>query len=154
MTVCSYHVTYARQSESALHICLNLKELLALNRRKIWILSVHLRTKWLCVRVSLQSLKLQISRACFEQEVPWHSGKYRVKIHTYVSDMIRTYSHSCKTFCSCKTCKVFCEGIYICSSFGILHKRTRNVYLHSCSCNCCCGLWFAFLLCNVFHSSF
>ena len=37
LTVCSYHVTYVFQSESTL-----------------W-LSVHLRTKWLWVRVHLQS---------------------------------------------------------------------------------------------------
>ena len=34
-TVCSYHVTYAFQSESTLYSCLNVKELLARNRRKI-----------------------------------------------------------------------------------------------------------------------
>ena len=48
MTVCSYHVTYAFQSESTLYSCLNVKELLARNRREI---------KWLWVRVPLQSLK-------------------------------------------------------------------------------------------------
>ena len=35
MTVCSYHVTYAFQSESTLYSCLNVKELLARNRREI-----------------------------------------------------------------------------------------------------------------------
>ena len=39
MTVCSYHVTYAFQSESTLYICLNVKELLARNRRGILSLS-------------------------------------------------------------------------------------------------------------------
>ena len=34
-TLCSYHVTYAFQSESTLYSCLNVKELLARNRRKI-----------------------------------------------------------------------------------------------------------------------
>ena len=34
-TVCSYHVTYAFQSESTLHSCLNVKKLLARNRRDI-----------------------------------------------------------------------------------------------------------------------
>ena len=32
-TVCSYHVTYAFQSESAVWSCLNVKKLLARNRR-------------------------------------------------------------------------------------------------------------------------
>ena len=37
--ICSYHVKYTFQSESTLHSCLNVKELLAQNRRKIWSLS-------------------------------------------------------------------------------------------------------------------
>ena len=39
ITVCSYHVTYAFQSESTLYSCLNVKELLARNRHEIWNLS-------------------------------------------------------------------------------------------------------------------
>ena len=39
LTVCSYHVTYAFQSESAYYSRLNVKEVLAANRRKIWNLS-------------------------------------------------------------------------------------------------------------------
>ena len=88
MILCYYHVTYAFWSESTSYSCLNLKELLARNRRDIWSLSdcngirthnllfrkrilyriaklalwlsVSLRTEWLWVRISLQSLKLQI----------------------------------------------------------------------------------------------
>ena len=118
LTICYYHVTYVFQSESSLYSCLNVKELLARNRRDIWSLSnsngirthnhlVRKRTlnhlaklaKWLsCVviiylygafdcmlsschvqiRVPLLSLKLQI----FEQEVPWHSGNYRMQYHS------------------------------------------------------------------------
>ena len=44
-------------------------------------LSVRLWTKWLWVRVQLQSLKDQIS-ACFGHRVRWHSGDYRVWIHS------------------------------------------------------------------------
>ena len=36
LSVCSYHITYMFQSESTLHICQNVKELLAPNRRDIW----------------------------------------------------------------------------------------------------------------------
>ena len=36
MVVCSYHVTYAFQSESTLYSCLNVKEPLARSRHKIW----------------------------------------------------------------------------------------------------------------------
>ena len=39
LTVCSYHVTYAFLSESTLYSCLNVKELLARNRREFLILS-------------------------------------------------------------------------------------------------------------------
>ena len=39
MSVCSYHVTYAFLSVSTLYSCLNVKELLAQSRRKIWSLS-------------------------------------------------------------------------------------------------------------------
>ena len=39
LSVCSYHVTYAFQSESTFYSCLNVKELLAQSRRKIWSLS-------------------------------------------------------------------------------------------------------------------
>ena len=53
-TVCSYHVTYAFQSESTLYSCLNVKEVLARNRCIIWSLSDcnwtrtqnHLACKW------------------------------------------------------------------------------------------------------------
>ena len=39
LTVCSCHVTYAFQNESTLYSCLNVKELVARNRREIWSLS-------------------------------------------------------------------------------------------------------------------
>ena len=39
MTVCSYHVTYAFQNDSTLYSCLNVKQLLAWNRRETWRLS-------------------------------------------------------------------------------------------------------------------
>ena len=35
LTVCSYHITYAFQSESTLYSCLNIKELLARSMREI-----------------------------------------------------------------------------------------------------------------------
>ena len=60
-SVC-YHVTYVFQSESTLYSCLNVKEVLARNRREIWSLSdklaklcVFLPIKWLWVRISLLS---------------------------------------------------------------------------------------------------
>ena len=55
LTVCSYHVTCAFQSESTLYSCLNFKELFARNKRGIY-LHVRLRNKWLWVRIQLQPL--------------------------------------------------------------------------------------------------
>ena len=54
LTICFYHATFAFQSEFTLYICLNVKELLAQNRRHIWSLSDcnetrthnHLVCKW------------------------------------------------------------------------------------------------------------
>ena len=72
LIVC-YHITYSLQSESTLYSCLNVMELLARSRRHIWTLSdcngaqlaslakwfsIRLRTKWLWVRVPLQSLRM------------------------------------------------------------------------------------------------
>ena len=45
LTVCSYHVKYAFQSESTLYNCMNIKELLARNRYYIWSLSDCSRTR-------------------------------------------------------------------------------------------------------------
>ena len=86
LTVCSNHITYAFQSEATLYSCLNVKELLARSRRDIWSFSdcnwtatvykrilnhlaelaklaslakwssVRLWTKWLWIRVQLQSM--------------------------------------------------------------------------------------------------
>ena len=39
LTLCSSHITYAFHSESALYSCLNVKKILAQNKRKIWFLS-------------------------------------------------------------------------------------------------------------------
>ena len=73
LIVCSYHVTYSFHCESTLHSCLNVKELLARSRRHIWRLSDcngtrlgsfakwlsdRSQTKWLWIRVPLQSLRL------------------------------------------------------------------------------------------------
>ena len=57
LTVCSFHVTCAFQSESTLYSCLNFKERFARNRRGIY-LNVRLRTKWLWIGILLQPLGL------------------------------------------------------------------------------------------------
>ena len=56
-------------------------------------LSFRLWTKWFQLQILLQSLKLRY-HASFEQNVPWHSGKYIEYRFTLkgVRDMIRKYS--------------------------------------------------------------
>ena len=44
-------------------------------------LSVRLRIKWLWVESSCSHLNFRF-RACFEQGVSWHSGNYKVWIHS------------------------------------------------------------------------
>ena len=112
LTVRSYHVTYAFQSEFTLHSCLNVKELLTWNRRNIWNLSdcngtrmqrtdkysQHNSIIWL-VWLNGWVLVYELSRckfesgcchlnfryhACFEQGVPWHSEIYRVRNHSEI----------------------------------------------------------------------
>ena len=64
-------------------------------------MTVGFKAKWLWVRVQLQSPKLQISRL-FRARSSWHSGKYRVWIHSKmhpwhdknVSQMHRTDKYS------------------------------------------------------------
>ena len=94
MTVYSCHVTYAFQNEATLYSCLNVKELLTRSRRQIWRLSDcnwtrtqnHLvRKRTLNHLAKLESSCSQLTlifRACFEQEVAWYSGNYRVWIHS------------------------------------------------------------------------
>ena len=54
-------------------------------------------------------------RACFEQGVPWHSGNYRVWIHSErVRDMVRTYSHSSNSFTKLS---IFWEVLYLFLAF-------------------------------------
>ena len=110
LAVFSYHVTYAFQSESTLYSCLNVKELLAWNRRDIGNLSdcngtrMHRTDKysqhssiiWL-VWLNHWMLDYELSgcelesrcchlnfryHACLDQGVPWYSDNYRVRIHS------------------------------------------------------------------------
>ena len=73
MTVCYYQCTHTFQSESALYSCLNVKELLAQNRRDIWSLSDsngirfhnHLvRKQWLNHLVQLDQFLAKWSSVC------------------------------------------------------------------------------------------
>ena len=129
MTVSSFHVRYAFQSESTLSSCLNVKELLARNRCNIqsvidcngtrthshlvrkrtlnhlaklakWLncavstylcgafdcmfWSCHVRVSECMARNSLLETGAMYFRyhACLEEGVPWHSGNYRVLIHS------------------------------------------------------------------------
>ena len=93
LTVCSYHVTHAFQSQSILYICLNVKELLTQNRRDIWCLS-DCNELSACGFDSCCSYLNFRYRACFE-----HSF-LDIQVNTEcgfplkrLRDMIRTYSH-------------------------------------------------------------
>ena len=89
MIVCYYHVTYAFESESILYTCLNVKEVLAWNRRDIWSLSDkngirthnhlvcirtlnHLATlgKWLSVRLRTTRLWVRMSHKYWWPNLP------------------------------------------------------------------------------------
>ena len=114
MTVCSYHVTYAFQNESTLYSCLIVKELFAQSRRKIWSLIdcnwtqtrnhlVHKQTLiscHICVSEWIHTLKcIHECSVCLWTKwlwVPWHSGNYRVWIHSEIT-MIQTYSQIQRT---------------------------------------------------------
>ena len=131
LTVCSYHVTYAFQSESTLYSCLNVKELLAPSRREIWNLSdlnwirtynhlVHKRTlnhlaklaKWLSCVVStyLYGAFDCMFLSCHVRVSEWIHSEYHSEYHSEstlnitlnmtlkrVRDMIRTYSQMHRT---------------------------------------------------------
>ena len=137
LTVSSYHVTYAFQSESTLYSCLNVKELLAWNRHNIWNIECGLTLKRMhdmirtyiqmhcTVKYSQHSSIIQpvwlngwvyeLSgcefesrcshlnfryRACFEQEFPWHSGNYRVRIHSEMRTWYDKNMQSDTSICS------------------------------------------------------
>ena len=100
-TVCSCHVTYTFQSESTLYSCLNVKELLARSRLKLWRrsdfnwtrtqkhlvrkrtlnhlakwLSVRLRTKCFWVRVQLKS-KQRLYEKFLKSRNPKSEAEYK-----------------------------------------------------------------------------
>ena len=62
MTVCYYHVTYAFQSKSTTHGCLNIKQLLTRNMRNLWSLSNSngIRTRNHFIDKPLHSYRVQI----------------------------------------------------------------------------------------------
>ena len=92
LTVWSCHITYAFQSESTLYICLNVKELLAWNRHKIWSLSDwketrihnHLVRKW--TLNNLAKLAKWLSCVAFDCMF--------LSCHVHVSEWIHTLSLS------------------------------------------------------------
>ena len=115
LTVCSYHVTYSFQSESTLYSCLNVKELLAQNRRDIWSLNdsngtrthnhlVRKRTlnhlaklaslfKWLSVRLRTKWLwvrvPLQSPKACLGDF--WVTPSRKLRLRATISKIIYFY---------------------------------------------------------------
>ena len=109
MIICSYHVMYVFQSESALYSCMNVKELLARNRHEIWSLSdcnrtwmynhlVHKQTlnyltklaKWLSCVVSTYYNMPVLSKESLDIQATIECGFALKCVH----DMIRTYSQT------------------------------------------------------------
>ena len=78
-------------------------------------LSIRLWTKWLWVQANLQSLKLQILRL-LRARVPWHSGNYRVWIH---SETPMWYDKTIQCYVSSKIGFYFAE-IWYTSIFSVL----------------------------------
>ena len=77
LTVCSYHVIYAFQSESTLYSCLNVKELLAQNRCDIWNLSdcsgtwTHNHMKCICDLIRTYSQMHHIDKYSQHRPIIW-----------------------------------------------------------------------------------
>ena len=91
LTISSYHVTYAFQSESTLYSSLNIKEPLTRNRREIWTLCdwngarthnrlVRKRTLNHLAKLALQSLFfLYFEFWCHLNKTSWHLYKSLLK---------------------------------------------------------------------------
>ena len=96
LIVCYYHVRYKFLSESTLHSCLNVKELLARKRRHIWSLSdsngIRLRTNWLWVHIPLQWLKFQLWRVLSKEFLDIQVTIECRFIQNLGRDMIITYN--------------------------------------------------------------
>ena len=83
LTVCSYHVTHAFQSESHSRVAWMSRNYLL----ETGAISEVTATR-LWVRVPLQSLNFRY-RACFEQGVPWNSDNSRVWIHSEARTLLK-----------------------------------------------------------------
>ena len=107
LTVCSYHVTHAFQNESTLYSCVNVKELLAQNRREIWSLSDCNWTRTLNHLARKRTLD-HLAKL----------GRSKLKEFIYKDAGINICGHS-----NCDICKIFESGNPI--NFHYLKKQTR-----------------------------
>ena len=131
LTVCSYHVIYAFQSESTLYSCLSFKELLAQNRSDTWSSFIN----YVVVGPSSVAVTSTSDIACFKQGVPWHSGHYRVWIH---SEM-RTWHDKNIQYLSCFAVILrgihrnidICQTVYNTSS--LLEFSPYSEIIHGCT---------------------
>ena len=145
LTVCSCNVTYAFPSESTLYSCLNVKELLARSRCKIWSisdcnltwtqnqlvckwtlnhlaklakwLSVSLRTKWFWVRVQLQELTWFSKKWFFV----WSSLSTWYHLHLMVVKI---------TWSNCNS--MFCSYLGHSSAYTIFQTKKHIFYKYQC----------------------
>ena len=108
--VCYYHITYAFQSESTLHSCLKVRELLALNRRKIWSLS---DCKWTRTHNHLVSKR---------------TLSHLVKLVKWFSCVVSTYLHGALN-CMLSSCHVHISEwttLYSCLNLKELLAQNRS----------------------------
>ena len=106
LTVWSCHVTYAFQSESTLSSCLNVKELFAQSRRKIWSLSYCSWTRThnhLVHKRTLKHLaKLAKWLSCAENTYLYGAFDYMFSsCHVCVSDTATGFESSCSHLKNC-----------------------------------------------------
>ena len=159
-SVSSHHVTYAFQSEFTLYSCLNIKELLARSRRETWSLmdcnwtgthnhlvykehstiqprlSVCLWTKWLRVRVQLQSLEISVLRCTILIKNLWWNliGCRSSRLQLFFkSDNLKNFA----TF----TWSLFKKRLYHRCFPVIFVKFLRTPFLKNNSVGYFCGYW-------------
>ena len=92
LTVCSCHVTYAFQSESTLYSCLNVKELLAWSRRKIWRWSDCNWTRIQNHLVLKRTLNTQLSGSGFDSSCSQICQFLVVDIYHFFNSPLFTFS--------------------------------------------------------------
>ena len=151
VTVCSCHVMYGFQSESTLYSCLNVKELLAQSRHKIWSLSdcswTRTKNHLVCKRTlktfghsTVYELEHTVSRTYGQMHL---TDKYSE--HSSIIGWVFVYELSGSGFKS--TCShlylspLFASPILLCKSPLILPGRHSLSHKKKKADNICISSW-------------